>query len=564
MPRYHGLRRVTLWPALTSLLLAAILLWWLLPRALVRTASDQLRDTAKMLVPVVAREIDRQPTATELQDWTENLPAGGELRITLIDSGGTVLADSARDNVQLRLMDNHGGRPEVALAEAEGEGVSVRRSATTGVSYVYMARRATSPGGIYFVLRLAEPVKEIKEVRRQIAAVMAVAVAAALLALAVVSWWLDRRIIRPLVELIGGASRMAGGDFQHRVEVPEQEPLADLAGALNRLGAGVERQMAATSAERDHLSSILARMTEGVLVVDASRRGSRPGASAQCLRDHPPQRRHQAFADHPSGAPLPCRGHGRSGPVRALSRALRGLRMRVFTVTNQKGGVGKTALALHLALAGHERGLRVLLIDLDTQGNASLTLARDPELAHRPGGAVTLFGEEPLEPLTTPLGVDLLHGHQRLDAVDTRSTVQAVLPIRQRLRALPYDLVVVDTPPAMGLRHVAPMLWSDVCLTPLEPNGYSVAGLSQTLRTLRSARSLNPALRSHTLINRHIRRSREQARYIAEIARLVELSEPYLALRVAVADALDAGMAVWKFPRATREQWRRLCGGFFA
>ncbi len=51
--------------------------------------------------------------------------------------------------------------------------------------------------------------------------------------------------------------------------------------------------------------------------------------------------------------------------------------MKVITVTNQKGGVGKTALALHLALAGQELGLSVLLIDLDSQGSASITLTGD-------------------------------------------------------------------------------------------------------------------------------------------------------------------------------------------
>ena len=50
--------------------------------------------------------------------------------------------------------------------------------------------------------------------------------------------------------------------------------------------------------------------------------------------------------------------------------------MRIVTVTNQKGGVGKTTLVCHLALAGVERGLRTLVVDLDTQGNASTMLAR--------------------------------------------------------------------------------------------------------------------------------------------------------------------------------------------
>ncbi len=239
--------------------------------------------------------------------------------------------------------------------------------------------------------------------------------------------------------------------------------------------------------------------------------------------------------------------------------------MKVITVTNQKGGVGKTALALHLALAGSERGLRVLVIDLDTQGNASITLTGDAALPSQDGGSGDLFAAGGLAPLDTDSGISLLHGHQRLDALDGRLELRETLPVKGRLRSLPYDLIVIDTPPAIGLRHVAPMLWCDLCLTPLEPNGYSVAGLSRTLETLAFARGLNPGLTTHAVINRHIKRSKQQRLYIEQIAERVELTQPYLSLHVAVADALDSGVPVWRFRRAakiTREQWTGLCGRF--
>ena len=239
--------------------------------------------------------------------------------------------------------------------------------------------------------------------------------------------------------------------------------------------------------------------------------------------------------------------------------------MKILTVTNQKGGVGKTALALHLGLAGRERGMRVLVIDLDTQGNASITLAQRADLPLREGGSGNLFSGDHLEILDTPSGIALLHGHQKLDAIDVSYTLPEALSIRDTIRALPFDLVVIDTPPAIGLRHVSPMVWCDHCLTPLEPNGYSVAGLTQTLRTLTFARNLNPGLKTHAIINRHIRRSKSHREYIEQITTRVQLATPYLSLRVAVADALDSGMPVWRFRRAakeTREQWRALCGGF--
>ena len=66
--------------------------------------------------------------------------------------------------------------------------------------------------------------------------------------------------------------------------------------------------------------------------------------------------------------------------------------MNVITVTNQKGGVGKTAIALHLAFAARDRGQSILLVDLDSQGNATLALKAGALPAY--GGAALLFNPE--------------------------------------------------------------------------------------------------------------------------------------------------------------------------
>lgn len=235
--------------------------------------------------------------------------------------------------------------------------------------------------------------------------------------------------------------------------------------------------------------------------------------------------------------------------------------MRIVTVTNQKGGVGKTTLACHLALAGAERGMRTLLVDLDTQGNASIVFSRDASIARRPGGSATVFGSERIEPFETALGVDLLHGHERLDEIDRRGDLVDAPKGRARLRALGYDLVVVDTPPAIGLRHLGPQVWADLLVTPLEPNSFALLALEQTLSAVAHVRGVRPELRNRILVNRFNRSSKRQRRYVELLAGQVALMEPYLTLRVAVSDALDEGVPVWRYRRAdpvTREVWRTL------
>jgi two-component system, OmpR family, phosphate regulon sensor histidine kinase PhoR len=100
------------------------------------------------------------------------------------------------------------------------------------------------------------------------AAVVALAALAAGGVALLLSRWLGRRLFRPLEQLIAGAGELAAGRHGHRLVLPEADELAALAGSLNRLAAGVEEQIAALATERDHLRSILAGMSEGVLVVD--------------------------------------------------------------------------------------------------------------------------------------------------------------------------------------------------------------------------------------------------------------------------------------------------------
>ncbi len=168
-------------------------------------------------------------------------------------------------------MENHAERPEIQEALARGEGAAVRRSGTTGQVYVYAARAVSAPGGRLLVLRLAEPLAELEALRGRLAAAMGLAAAAAGVAILLISLWIDRRLFEPLARLIAQASALVSGRVR-RVEVPDEEDLAALGLALNRLAETAEAQFAAVRDERDHLKAILASMSEGVLVVGADGR----------------------------------------------------------------------------------------------------------------------------------------------------------------------------------------------------------------------------------------------------------------------------------------------------
>ncbi|MGH7704445.1 MAG: ParA family protein, partial [Candidatus Dormibacteria bacterium] len=176
-------------------------------------------------------------------------------------------------------------------------------------------------------------------------------------------------------------------------------------------------------------------------------------------------------------------------------------RPRVITVCNQKGGVGKTTTAVSLGAALTEKGLRVLLVDCDPQGNATSGLGvRPAELPHSIYDVVVL-------------GRPLLEVAMKIEAVPGMTLVPsnvslagselelAELPLREsRLRLAldgleDFDCVLLDTPPSLGLLTVNCLVAADSLLIPLQCEYYALEGLSLLTQTQTLVRqSLNPSL----------------------------------------------------------------------
>jgi two-component system phosphate regulon sensor histidine kinase PhoR len=278
------LRLALFWPALLALAVVGLLLLWLLPRRFERIAASELLETTALLAPLAAEQVAHHagppaapgasagPPDLAVQRWVRGLAASTQLRVTLIRSDGVVVADSTRTDAELPRMDNHAGRPEVSQALATGSGTSVRRSATTGIAYAYAARSIAVRGNGLLVVRLAAPIRTLAVLEGELAQAALLAVLAALVATALLSWWVGRRLFRPLDGLVAGADRFVAGELAHRVPLPEETELAAVASALNRLAEHAESQVSAAQGERDQLRAILAAMAEGVLVTDAQGR----------------------------------------------------------------------------------------------------------------------------------------------------------------------------------------------------------------------------------------------------------------------------------------------------
>lgn len=236
---------------------------------------------------------------------------------------------------------------------------------------------------------------------------------------------------------------------------------------------------------------------------------------------------------------------------------------KLITVVNQKGGVGKTTVACHLAFAAQEAGHTVLLVDLDTQGNASQFLTGDMDIINQPGGATQIFqDEEEIEYDDTPHeNLKLLHGHdwlKELDA-DESALLHAAIALRKKIRTLPFDYVIFDTPPAIGPRLAAPLFWSDLAVIAIKPSLAALSGLKKTFASIQSARKRNPILEIAYVINLMNRQSATQKKDCDSLYEkfgsqiIGEFSN-----RQHVSDALDNFQPVWKYTRDTKlkREWR--------
>ncbi len=234
--------------------------------------------------------------------------------------------------------------------------------------------------------------------------------------------------------------------------------------------------------------------------------------------------------------------------------------MKTLVVANQKGGVGKTSTLVHLAFDFLEQGLKVVVIDLDTQANASYTLQ-----SYRSGVVASeLFADLPTGSwpqtaidLTAPNSprMTLIASDVGLANLEKMSLPEAGAKFRDAIKALDaqsFDACLIDTAPSLGVGMAAALLAADYVLSPIELEAYSIQGIKQMVTTIAHLRKANPKLKFLGMVPSKVdARNPRHARHMEELERAYpQLMTPTgVGLRSSIADALASRVPVWKIKK---------------
>lgn len=169
---------------------------------------------------------------------------------------------------------------------------------------------------------------------------------------------------------------------------------------------------------------------------------------------------------------------------------------KIIAVANQKGGVGKTTTAVNLAAALGDRGKKVLMVDLDPQGNATSGFGINKKDMKLSAYDVLIAGRSAADATTKtafknvwiiPSSISLAGAEIELVEMENRAMNLRASLLKEKEK---YNYVIIDCPPSLGLITVNALSASDTILIPIQPEYYALEGLSQLMSTVRTVKRL--------------------------------------------------------------------------
>ncbi len=205
-------------------------------------------------------------------------------RVTIIFPSGVVVGDSFGD---IEMMENHMKRPEIMEALQRKKGVSIRYSSTLDKNMMYIALPVMNDGRVIAVVRTAVSVSAIDSKIKSVRNNIFIALAFTILAAAIASLYVTRRITLPVEQMKTGATKFAKGNLNERLAVPDVEELSELAITMNRMAENLDEKIKDFENRSMELEAVHASMQEGVIAIDKDEKIITINSAAAKIFDFP-------------------------------------------------------------------------------------------------------------------------------------------------------------------------------------------------------------------------------------------------------------------------------------
>jgi two-component system, OmpR family, phosphate regulon sensor histidine kinase PhoR len=262
--------RITAGILIAVLPITGFLGWYLLrwvERSDVETLSNALRAEANM----ISRLVEQDVVAANAESLSRIVASSSRdltRRITVVDAKGQVLAESDSDPHE---MQSHASRPEIEEALASGTGSAIRYSNTLRQDMLYSAHRIGSVSSPIGVVRLAEPLSEIRSHQVVLRRTFAVAALVATVFIGWIAIWLAGSIARPIGQITAAATRMGKGDISARITFLDKptDEVFRLAATLNSMSFELSKTLAELREEKAKLEAVFSKSDDAIIVIGA-------------------------------------------------------------------------------------------------------------------------------------------------------------------------------------------------------------------------------------------------------------------------------------------------------
>jgi chromosome partitioning protein len=236
--------------------------------------------------------------------------------------------------------------------------------------------------------------------------------------------------------------------------------------------------------------------------------------------------------------------------------------MKKIVITNEKGGIGKTSVAVHLAHFCYERGMKVLFVDMDKQGNSGFSLGK---IALEIKDTVSLFAEiQDFDVLAS--GFVLYQGNRSLkqlfDPTEDGFQLNRVEEYQDNFKSninkanSYFDICIFDTPPTDGPFQRLPLKVSDFALSPFLLDKYSMLGLKGIIETTQEIKDVNPKIQFlgflPNMVNANSVTQKSTLNELQnQLSHLMLDKTAFIPNRSAIADASKEQIPVWKIDKTS-------------